>query len=46
VRAEEAVYVDDIAAYVEAARRLGLTGIQFQGSEQLESAFNDLGLRI
>jgi putative hydrolase of the HAD superfamily len=46
VRAEEAVYVDDIAAYVEAARRLGLTGIQFQGSEQLESAFHDLGLRI
>jgi HAD superfamily hydrolase (TIGR01509 family) len=46
VRAEEAVYVDDIAAYVEAARQLGLAGIQFQGSEQLESAFRDLGLRI
>ena len=44
VRAEEAVYVDDIAAYVEAARQLGLAGIQFQGSEQLESAFRDLGL--
>jgi glucose-1-phosphatase len=46
VRAEEAVYVDDIAAYVEVARRLGLAGIQFQSAEQLESAFHDLGLRI
>jgi HAD superfamily hydrolase (TIGR01509 family) len=46
VRAEEAVYVDDIAAYVGAARRLGMAGIQFQSSEQLELAFHDLGLQI
>ena len=46
VRAEQAVYVDDIAAYVEAARRLGMAGIQFQSSEQLELAFHDLGLQI
>jgi len=46
VRAEEAVYVDDIAAYVEAAQRLGMTGIQFQSSEQLAAAFHDLGLQI
>jgi putative hydrolase of the HAD superfamily len=46
VRAEEAVYVDDVAAYVEAARRLGTAGIQYQSSEQLELAFHDLGLQI
>jgi putative hydrolase of the HAD superfamily len=46
VRAEEAVYVDDVAAYVEAARRLGMAGIQYQSSEQLELAFHDLGLQI
>jgi HAD superfamily hydrolase (TIGR01509 family) len=46
VRAKEAVYVDDIAAYVEAARRLGMAGIQFQSSEQLELAFHDLGLQV
>ncbi len=46
VRAEETVYVDDIAAYVEAAQRLGIRGIQFQSSEQLALAFRDLGLQI
>ena len=29
VRAEEAVYIDDIATNVEAAQRLGMAGIQF-----------------
>jgi glucose-1-phosphatase len=46
VRAEEAVYVDDIPAYVEAARRLGMAGIQFQSSKQLVLALHDLGLQI
>ena len=46
VRAEEAVYIDDISAYVEAARRLGMTGIQFQTSEQLVLALHDLGVQI
>jgi putative hydrolase of the HAD superfamily len=46
VKAEEAVYVDDIAAYVEAAQRLGVTGIQFRSSEQLALAFQELGLII
>jgi putative hydrolase of the HAD superfamily len=46
VRAEQAVYVDDIAAYVEAARRLGMAGIQFQSPEQLDLAFHDLGVQI
>src|SRR5260370_38120317 len=34
VRAEEAVYIDDIAAYAEAAQRLGMTGIVFQSPQQ------------
>ena len=46
VQAEEAVYVDDIAAYVEAAQRLGMTGIQFRSSEQLALALQELGLII
>lgn len=45
VRAEEAVYVDDIAAYVEAAQRLGMVGIQFQSPQQLLLAFAKLGLQ-
>ncbi|HLZ90495.1 MAG TPA: HAD family phosphatase [Candidatus Acidoferrum sp.] len=46
VRAEEAVYVDDIAEYAEAARRLGLAGIQYRSPEQLRVAFQELGLEI
>jgi len=46
IRAEEAVYVDDIAAYAEAAQRLGMAGIQFQSPTQLASAFQELGLQI
>jgi glucose-1-phosphatase len=46
VRAEEAVYIDDIAAYAEAAQRLGMVGIQFQSPGQLTLAFRELGLEI
>ena len=46
VRAEEAVYIDDIAAYAEAAQRLGMTGIVFQSPEQLQSDFRNLGIRF
>jgi glucose-1-phosphatase len=46
VRAEEAVYIDDVVAYVEAAQRLGMTGIVFQSPEQLRSDFRDLGIRF
>ena len=35
-RAEECFYTDDIAEYVEAARRLGIDAVQFESSEQLE----------
>ena len=44
VRAEEAVYVDDIAAYVDAAQRLGMAGIHFQSAGQLALALQELGV--
>jgi len=44
VRAEQAVYIDDVAAYAEAAQRLGMTGIVFQSSEQLQSDLRELGI--
>src|ERR1700737_1810158 len=46
VRAEEVVYIDDIAAYAEAAQRLGMSGIVFQSPEQLQSDFRNLGIRF
>jgi glucose-1-phosphatase len=46
VGAEEAVYIDDVAAYTEAAQRLGMTGIVFQSPEQLQADFRDLGIRF
>jgi HAD superfamily hydrolase (TIGR01509 family) len=46
VQAEEAVYIDDIADYVEAAQRLGMKGVQFQSPEQLVVALRGLGLDV
>lgn len=46
VRAEEAVYIDDIAAYVEAARRLGMTGIHYQSPTQLCSELSQIGIPV
>jgi putative hydrolase of the HAD superfamily len=46
VRAAEAVYIDDIPAYVEAARQLGLSGIHFQSPAQLLLAFASLGIKV
>ncbi len=46
VQAEEAVYLDDVAAYAEAARRLEMTGIVFQTPEQLQSDLRNLGVRF
>lgn len=45
-RAQEAVYIDDILAYVEAARRLGMSGIQFQSPEQLRTELQALGIGL
>ena len=46
VRAEEALYVDDIAAYAVAARRLGMIGIQYQSPEQLRQELAGLGVQL
>lgn len=45
-RAEEALYIDDIAAYVEAAQRLGMKAIQFQSPDQLTSALKSFGVDV
>lgn len=45
VRAEEAVYIDDILAYVDAARKLGMQGIQFQNPAQLRADLATLGIQ-
>jgi HAD superfamily hydrolase (TIGR01509 family) len=44
VRAEEAVYVDDIEGYVDAARRLGMLGVHFRSAEQLRSDLQAIGV--
>jgi putative hydrolase of the HAD superfamily len=46
VQANEALYIDDIAAYVEAAKRLGMAGIQFQSPAQLTSDLKSLGVEL
>jgi glucose-1-phosphatase len=46
VSTEEAVYVDDIAVYVEAARRLGMSGIVYQSPEQLVADLRDVGIDV
>jgi HAD superfamily hydrolase (TIGR01509 family) len=46
VQAQEAVYIDDVAAYVEAAQRLGMAGIQFHSPAQLTSDLKSLGVDI
>ena len=45
-RAEEAVYIDDIEGYVDAARRLGMTGVHFRSADQLRSDLQGLGLDV
>ena len=44
VTAQRALYIDDIPAYVEAARKLGMTGMVFRSPEQLIADFKSLGL--
>ncbi len=46
VRAEEAVYIDDVPSYAEAAGRLGMTGVVFQSPPQLRSDLRNLGLEF
>jgi putative hydrolase of the HAD superfamily len=46
VQAGEAVYIDDILAYVEAAQRLGMAGIHYQAPEQLARDLAGLGVSV
>ena len=44
LRAEDAVYIDDLAENVDAARSLGFHGIRFTGPDRLRSELGALGL--
>jgi len=46
VRAAEALYIDDIAEYVEAARRVGLDALCFENSAQLLQELSQRGLPV
>jgi glucose-1-phosphatase len=46
VQANEAVYIDDVPAYVEAARNLGMTGIHYQSSEELVKELQRIGAEV
>jgi FMN phosphatase YigB (HAD superfamily) len=41
---EECLYTDDIAAYIEAAKRMGIDGVQFESRTQLEGAMRQRGI--
>lgn len=45
VRANEAVYIDDIPAFVEAAKALGCAGIPYRDPQDLRKQFEALGIR-
>jgi glucose-1-phosphatase len=46
VRAEEAIYIDDVPDYAEAAQRLGMTGLVFQTPQQLQADLRNLGIGL
>lgn len=46
VRSEEAIYIDDVGAYAEAAERLGMKGIIFKSPEQLQTELRQLGIAV
>ena len=46
VKAQEAVYIDDIPVYVDAARRLGLAGIHFQSPDELRAELVQAGIHV
>jgi len=45
-KAEASVFIDDIEAYVDAARRLGMQGIHYQDPAQLSNDLNTLGANL
>jgi len=46
VRAQEALYVDDVPSYARAAERLGMRGIVFETKQQLQDKFRQFGIDI
>jgi len=46
VKAENAVFVDDVEAYVSAARSLGLYGIHYRDTTQLRADLNTVGANL
>jgi glucose-1-phosphatase len=46
VAAKDALYIDDIPAYAEAARNLGLAAMVFTSPEQLSSDLQALGIHL
>ncbi len=45
-RAENAVFIDDVKAYVVAARSLGLHGIHYRDTARLQAELNALGAKL
>lgn len=45
-RAEEAIYIDDVADYAQAAERLGMRAIVFQSPEQLQCSLGQFGIDV
>jgi glucose-1-phosphatase len=43
-KAGEAVYIDDIPAYVQAAKNLGMAGVVYQSPEQLKNDLQNAGV--
>jgi HAD superfamily hydrolase (TIGR01509 family) len=43
-RPEECFYTDDIAEYVDGARRMGIDAVQFVGAAQLEREMTERGI--
>ncbi|HXL23644.1 MAG TPA: HAD-IA family hydrolase [Candidatus Dormibacteraeota bacterium] len=44
VKAQEAVFIDDVPAYVDAARQLGMQGVVYTAPEQLVAQLAALGV--
>lgn len=44
-KAEECFFTDDIAAYVEGARKAGMRSEQFRSYEQITGVFDEIGVR-
>lgn len=46
VEAKDAIFIDDVPAYAEAALRLGITGVVFRSPEQLSADLQALGVSV